>query len=251
MGVPIESLDRLTAMFGERGTGKSTELVLDAMRFQREVRGGYVIMHSPDARLPMKLPDGSRSPIEWHDSVKDLEGWRGLSRRPHLIHVVVGGDPEPVIDYGRRLAKAIKIRAIKRAGFHYRDKRPIPMIETEQQSRRAGQPIGEKVAAEPVYVGIDEGTAIQHASKGSDELHNWQVFLTGLRHENMALTWSIQSPNARNYAFIEQANIFITYRYMMEWGLNTLRARGVPAEDLQIIAGLPNYQRRMYHFSRK
>lgn len=238
----MESVDRLVALLGAKGFGKSWHLVEDSIQFRSEY-GGYTIAHSPTARLPERLGTVDAR-ITWHDSIRSLEGGRGISRNPDRLHVVVGGDPEPVIEYARNLATAIRRRAVERAGYIWNPKRPIPQDPNDASK---------KISAPPVYIGIDEGTALRQLPKGSDELREWQVFLTGLRHEHIALTWAIQSPSARNWILLEQASEVRAFRYQHEWGLNAVRARAphlFSADELEAIATLPKYQKRTYVFNR-
>lgn len=240
MAVPIGDVDRLKAVIGERGVGKSEWMIQDVRAFHKEVAGGYAIIHSPSARLPETLHDGTDSLITWHESVKSLESHRiGIAKNPERTHVVVSDEPEPVIEYARNLSKAVRRSAIEKAGFRFREKRPVPIDKNT----------GERVAAEPVYIGIDEGTALKQMKKGSDDLRNWEIFLTGLRHENVALTWSIQSPNARAYLLIEQASDIVAFRYGHEWGLNSVRARGLSMDEIRLIAAQKKFQFRHYKFN--
>jgi hypothetical protein len=231
--IRIGSLDRLTAVIGRRGVGKSEYLIRDANEFRREARGGYIIGHSPGARLPSTLHDGTPGvgKRNWHDSIKSLE--RGLSRDPNGIHIVTTGDPEDVIDFGRGLSKALRRKAIERAGW---------VAGPNWENRPLPDP---KIEAEPVLVLVDEGVALKEMFSKED-LKRWKVLLTGLRHENLAITWGIQSPTAKNWVLIEQSNRLVAFNYQHEWGLNAVRAWGVPQEDLQTIRNLQPFHRRIY-----
>ena len=48
--IEIGSMDRVTAVVGEKKMGKSTWAALDARVFQRET-GGYVLVHSPRGQI--------------------------------------------------------------------------------------------------------------------------------------------------------------------------------------------------------
>jgi len=226
--VQIGSLDRITAVIGARGTGKSTWAIADAYRFSRTT-GAYVIGHSPGARLPVELPSGKPLPLSWHDDIKSLQ--RGLRKHPDRLHIVVSGEPEAVVDFGRSLARGVKKKSIKSAGHRYRENRPIPP----------------GVSAPPTYILIDEGTTIREGWS-REERREWKEFLTGARHEHVALTWLVQAPTAKNWLLIEQSNHLRVFRYSHEWGLNAIRAAGVPQEDLAKIRALPNYHSRHYTF---
>lgn len=218
----IGSIDRITAVIGLRGTGKSTWAVQDACSVQREM-GAIVIGHSPGARLPTVLPNGQVPDMSWHDSIRSLE--RGLQRHPLRMHFLVTGDPEEVIQYGRELALAIRKKSIKDAGHRFKHNRPVP----------------KGVMATPVHIVIDEGTALRESFSAEDK-RAWKIFLTGARHEHVSLTWLIQSPTAKNWILMEQSNRIITFRYMHEWGLNAIRAAGIHKDDLQSIRDLPDFQ---------
>ena len=230
MAVEIGKLDEIHAIFGVRGSGKSTFMVMLSHELRTHY-GGYFIGHSPGARLPTKLPDGKDSLISWHDSIKGME--RGLQRTPERIHIMVDGDPEEVVEYGRAIAHATRKRAVEKAGFRFRDNRPVPP----------------GVMAEPTFVLIDEGVLIDDAQKGNIRKvdKEWERFLTGARHEHVGLLWGIQRPTSKNWALTEQATQIHVFHYSHEWGLNSLRAAGVPREEIAKISSLPKYQHVTYN----
>lgn len=229
MAVEIGSIDRITAVLGLRGVGKSTFAVADTLEFNREVGGAYMIGHSPGARLPMKLPDGRVSPITWHDDISSLE--KGLRRNTDRMHILVTGEPEEVIDFGRRLSLSLRRTAVRQAGHKFKENRPIP----------------DGVKAPPIIILVDEGTAMREQMT-REEKRQWKIFLTGARHEHIALTWLIQSPTAKNWILMEQSNRIVTFRYVHEWGLNAIRAAGVDKDDLTSIRELPDFEHFEFEF---
>jgi hypothetical protein len=213
--IEIGSLDRVTAVIGERGTGKSTWAMLDARAFQRET-GGFVIVHSPRGQVG-RAPD-----IVMHDTVKKAA--RGMRRDPGKIHVVTDDSPEDVIEFARALALASRKRAHRDAWVKWNENRPAPP----------------GLRAPPALAVIDEGTALKRGLS-SAEIEELQRFLTSARHEHVAVTLLSQAPTARSWAFQEQASRFRVFRYMHEWGLNAIRAAAVPQEHLERIRELPKF----------
>lgn len=213
--IEIGTLDRLTAVIGERGTGKSTWALLDARAFQRET-GGFVIAHSPRGQI------GRADDVKMHDTVRKAA--RGLRWDPGSIHVVTDDSPEAVIDFARDLAFASRKAAHQRENHRFRPNRPAP----------------KGLRAPPTLAIIDEGT---HLKRGMTniEIEDLQRMLTSARHDHFALTMLIQSPSARSWAFQEQASRFRVFRYMHEWGLNAIRAAAVPQEWIEGIRNLKKY----------
>jgi hypothetical protein len=214
--VEIGALDRVTAVIGERGTGKSTWAARDARVFQREL-GGFVIAHSPRGQI------GAAADVAFHNTVKRAA--RGLKWDPGRIHVVTDDSPEDVLEYARDLAYAVRKRAHRDAGKRFRDNRPAP----------------KGLRAPPVLAIIDEGTYLKRGMTNT-EIEELQRFLTGARHEHVAVTMLIQAPNARSWTYQEQSSRFRVFRYMHEWGLNAIRAAAVPKEALESIRDQPKFQ---------
>ena len=219
----IGKLDRITAIIGERGTGKSTLAKYDARAFQRDT-GGVVVGHSPNGQI------GADRDIEFHDSLRAME--RALRRAPEKMQIVASGAaPEEVIAYGSSLATALRRKAHERAGLKFKPHRPAPR----------------GLYATPVMVVIDEGSELSKASTKADE--EWlERILMSARHNHLALSWQIQAPTARNWVLQEQASHFRVFRYMHEWGLNAIRAAAIPKEQLSTIRDLPNF--RYFHFDK-
>jgi hypothetical protein len=211
----IGTLDRVTAVIGERGTGKSTWAALDARVFQRET-GGFVVVHSPRGQIGV-APD-----VRMHNTVSKAA--RAMRRDPGAIHVVTDDDPEDVLEYARDLAFASRKKAHKDAGVKWHDNRPAP----------------KGLKAPPVLAVIDEGTALRRGMTNA-EIEDLQRFLTSARHEHVAVTLLSQAPTARSWTFQEQASRFRIFRYLHEWGLNAIRAAAVPQEHLQRIRDLPKF----------
>ena len=231
--IEIGSLDRLTSVIGLRGMGKSTWLVGDAIAAQRDL-GAIVLGHSPGARLPSRLPDGTDARIVYHSDLRSIE--RGLRRRDGTaqMHVLAAGEVDDLIGYARALSRAMRRRAVTAAGYRYRDDRPTP----------------DGVKATPIHVMVDEGSALRDWPRKSAQQRDWQIFLTGLRHEHMSLTWSIQSPTMRSWVLLEQSNRVVVFRYLHRWGLDALQATGmVPRDDLPRIRTLPQFRHLDYGYA--
>lgn len=215
--IPIGTLDRVTAIIGERGVGKSTLAKIDAREFQNDT-GGYVIGHSPNGQI------GPDSDIEFHSDMEKLQ--RALKRRPGVMQIMTRGSPEEVLAYGDALALAIRRKAFRREYplTKWREDRPAP--------------IG--LAAPPVLVLIDEGVAMKrHPSQ--DELSQLERLLTSARHKHLAVTWQSQAPTARQWVLAEQANRIRVFRYVHEWGANAIRAAGIPREVIPSLRELPKF----------
>jgi hypothetical protein len=210
----IGHLDRITAIIGERGMGKSTLTKIDAREFQRQT-GGYVIGHSPNGQI------GNEPDIKFYDK---LEGWNGLvkgmAREPHLIHIMTRGVAEPLIDFADSLSLAIRKKAFSRVmqGRNIWFKR-----------FNDARPAEKGTEAPPILVVIDEGTSMKRHPSNA-EIERLERFLVNSRHKHVALTWSIQSPTKRQWILLEQANRFRIFRYTHEYGANSIRAAGIPTE---------------------
>ncbi len=220
--IEIGTLDRVTSVIGERGTGKSTYAKIDSRAFQREV-GGLVIGHSPNGQI------GRDPDIQFHDSIEKLD--KALRKRPDLQHYLAsGGTPEDVVLYGRRLAEAIRRDAHKRAKERFSTNRPAP----------------KGLLATPVLIVVDEGTHTNTASTASQRI--LEKFLTSARHEHVSFTQLIQAPTARSWTVQEQTTRFRVFRYYHEWGTNAVRAAGVPKEAMARVRDLEKFE--YFHFDK-
>ncbi len=221
--IEIGTVDRITALIGERGVGKSTLAKYDALAFQQDT-GGFVIGHSPKGYI------GQEPYIQFHDSLASME--KGLRRKPELMHIVASGaGPEEVTQYGRALARAMRRQAHIRNGIRFKENRPAP----------------KGLAATPVLIIIDEGTQLKKGMSNAEK-QELEVMLTGSRHEHIAHTMLIQAPTARSWTYQEQANRFRVFRYMHEWGLNAIRAAAIPQDMLERIRNLKRFE--YFHFDK-
>jgi hypothetical protein len=215
--IEIGTLDDVVSVFGAKKTGKSTWALREARRFQLAT-GGYVIGHSPNGQI------GRASDVEFSRDVETLA--RRLARHPEKIHVVTTGAPEDVLDYGRAMARALRERAVKKAG-HWRFDPHSPA------------PPG--VMAPPVLVIYDEGIAMQE-NPSREESMEFQRFLTSTRHEHMAFMFLNQAPSKRAWMIAEQSRRVIMFRYLHEWGANSIRAAGIPQETVLKLKTLPRFE---------
>lgn len=215
--IEVGTLDRVTIVLGERGMGKSTLIKHDFDAFRAET-GGLIIGHSRNGQI------GTEPDIVFHDDVERLQ--RGLRRHPAKIHLVTKGPAEPVLAYAEALSLAIRKRAWKRA-------HPLRPFNPHR-------PLDAGTLATPVMVLIDEGVAMKrHPS--NEEMQRLEEMLTSARHMHLAVTWSIQTPTARQWILMEQGNRFRVFRYVHEWGGNALRAAGIPKEAVEEIRELPRF----------
>jgi len=235
--IRIGTLDRVTSIFGERGTGKSTLAKLDAEEFRRET-GGWVVGHSPNGQIGYAGP----ATIEFHDSIRALDD--ALRKRPANHHYLAsGGSPEQVIDYARALSLVEREQAHKRIKAKFHPHRPP----------------NPSALATPILVVVDEGTHAKAHNKGYggrvvrdrqeaeralgvETKEELEKFLTGARHENVALTFLIQEPTARGWIYASQTNRLRCFRYEHQWGLNAVRAAGAPQEAIERIQSLPDFE---------
>lgn len=222
----IGKLDRITAIIGERGMGKSTLTKLDAREFQRQT-GGYVIGHSPNGQI------GNEPDIKFYDR---LDGWRGLvkgmARDPQLIHIMTRGVAEPLIDFAESLSLKIRHNAFKQVA-----RERNLWFKTFNDAR----PAEKGTKAPPILVIVDEGTSMKRHPSNA-EVERLERFLVNSRHKHVALTWSIQSPTKRQWILLEQANRFRIFRYTHEYGANSIRAAGIPKEvALNELHDLPRF----------
>lgn len=233
-GVPIGSLDVLEAFVGARGQGKSTFLCQQVADLVEDVGGAYVIGHSMGARLPERLPDGPRLPIDYHENVDAMA--RALRRNPNRWHIVASSTQpaDPVIHYARRLSHSM------REGIWRREHPLRPFNDTR---RLDGKPMI------PIVVIIDEGIAVDAAdgrggSAGHEETKWFRAWLFSLRHEHIAVFYAIQNANARSYLVIDQATAVHAFKTRHEWALSAIRAgAGATQEQLERIRSLPRYER--------
>lgn len=202
--IPIGTLDWIETIVGERGMGKSTLAILEARDFQRET-GGYVIGHSPNGQI------GVAKDIKFYDKLDGFFGLqRGLRRHPELMHFLVTGNAEQILDFGERLAFTVRRSAHRSAGVRFRENRPAP----------------KGLEAPPVLIVVDEGTSMKrHPS--NEEIERLERLLVNARHKHLGLIWSTQAPSSRQWLLLEQSSKIRLFRYSHEWGANGLRAAGI------------------------
>lgn len=214
--IPIGELDDVVSAFGAKKTGKSTWVLREARLFQRTT-GGYVVGHSPNGQI------GSAPDVVFSRDTRELTA--RLHRDPGKIHIVTTGAPEEVLAYARSLARAIRKKAVKKAGHRFDPDRPAP----------AG------VLAAPVLVIYDEGIAMADVVSREDSM-DFQKFLTSTRHEHMAFYFLNQAPSKRAWMISEQSRRVILFRYLHEWGANSIRAAGFPQDVVMSARELPRFQ---------
>jgi len=223
--VEIGKLDEIHTVIGARGSGKSTFMVELSMELRATI-GGYYIGHSPEAWLPTTLPDGTQVPIHFFESMKALE--RGVRANPGDINIKVGDNPDEVIEYAEAIAGSAVKRAVEKTNHRFKKSQPIPS----------------GVLASPTIIIIDEGLYLRSAGKHSkyQDREAFEKFLVTARHRHIGLIWGIQKPTGRIWSLLEQSTKIHTFHYNHEYGLNALRAAGVPKDRLEEIAELPHYE---------
>ena len=221
--IEIGELDDVTSVFGAKKTGKSTWVLREARHFQRTT-GGYVIGHSPNGQI------GAFPDVEFSRDVRELSS--RIRRRPEKIHIVTTGSPEDVLEYGRAMALSIRARAVKQ---HFKDQgKMFARFKPDEPAPRG-------VMAPPTLVIYDEGIAMQE-NPSREESMDFQKFLTSTRHEHMAFYFLNQAPSKRAWMIAEQSRRVICFRYLHEWGANSIRAAGVPQETVKSLRELPRFE---------
>lgn len=231
VGVPIGSVDMVETILGEKGNGKSTYLVERVMHLQREL-GAYVIGHSPGARLPLKLPSGRPTRVEYYPDLKQME--RGLRRDTSKIHIVARGPADDIIQYARDMSLRLRKRAW---GEHVGllGKRWTP--ETQMTG----------VHCQAIIVVIDEAVSLKGATgniakRRDEESQLVKEALFGARHDNIAYFVSIQDPGAFAWTMMSQSTIITCFRLEHDWSQIHLRAAGFTEEQIELVGKLDGGQ---------
>lgn len=222
--------------------GKSTYECARAQELASDAGGAYVIGHSLGARLPEKLPPelgGGELPITYYRSIDKLE--RGLRSKPDRWHILA---PPPARDgkrdtaddllaFSLQLAQAVKLRA-------YRDAHPLGGLFKDPWSLKyTGLP------CTPIIVIVDEGIAVESAGADrskADEKRWFLEYLYSLRHNQIALLWSIQDANARSWQILGQSTLLHVFHQKHQWALNAMRAAGATDEEMVRIENLKRYE---------
>lgn len=222
----IGEWDHLEVFLGLKGYGKSTEMVSRAMELDAEASGTSIVVgHSLGARLPIKLPDGTPVPVVYHETIEALE--RGVRRDPNQFHVLVQGSADPVIQYARELSKSLRKDAY---GWRWKS-----------TTRMDG------IRVPPIIVMVDEGIAIDAASRKPKEDDRWFAeWILSLRHEHIALLYAIQSPTGRNWILMEHATLFHVFRIRHRWAQEAIRAAGAEDVDVERMRKLPHYEKLVF-----
>ncbi len=227
----IGDVNVLEASVGQRGAGKSTWQCIRADELASSFGGAYVIGHSLGARLPDRFPDGREIPITYHESLKKLE--QGMRRSPDRWHVLAPPlnaahreTADDLLQFSVRMSDAIKKEAWTRA-------HPFSLYKPHKAKFH-------DVHATPIIVIIDEGIAIEAASKSKSEANRWfYEYLYSLRHMHIALLYAIQDPSARSWRILEQATEIHVFNLRHQWALDAIRAAGATDDELERISQLP------------
>lgn len=233
--------NHLEAAIGQRGTGKSTWQCHRAYELREEAGGAYVIGHSLGARMPEKLPPelgGHELPITYYQTIAKLD--RGLRRHPERWHILAppkdaidGVEPETADDllrYVDRLAVALRRSA-------WRKEHPFRFWNEQRKTIGLRSP--------PIIVLIDEGIAVEAASTGGKSRGKDRWFLQmiySLRHDHVALLYSVQEPSSRSWRVLEAATVICVFRVRHRWALGALEAAGASREETDKIKNLPPYK---------
>ncbi len=233
--------NHLEAAIGQRGTGKSTWQCHRAYELREEAGGAYIIGHSIGARMPEKLPaelGGHELPISYYRTIAKLD--QGLRRHPERWHILAppkeaidGVEPETADDllrYVDRLSVSLRKAAWKKEN---------PFRFWNDQRKTLG------LRSPPIVVLIDEGIAVEAASTGGKSRGKDRWFLQmiySLRHDHIALLYSVQEPSSRSWRVLEAATVICVFRVRHRWALGALEAAGATREQTEQIAKLPPYK---------
>ena len=208
-GVKIGEWNHAELAIGKRGYGKSTRLLERMEELNEEAGGAYKIGHSPEPRFP---PDTIGIQIRYHEKLSSLDSW--LRRRPEDFHCLISEEADPIVEYAKDLGKAIKRRSL---GFW----------------NRRGTALGKK--AVPVILVIDEMmmlTGAKGSAQGSKSTDWFRRFLISLRHYHIAFLGGVQDSNSVSYVNASLATKLWCFRTTHEWALNSMRAAGLPPDQL-------------------
>lgn len=182
--------------------------------------GSYKLIHSMGMRFPTSLPSGRLYQIRYHQTIRSVD--IGIHRWPDDIHVLVGDDAEPLLEYAQLLGRAVKKSAL---GIFSSRKNPL------------GQP------ATPIIVGIDELIALDAAmgsAQGKDSARWFRKLLISLRHEHIALLAGIQDSNCASYITSGLATKLWCFNTTHRYAITALEAGGMPKEQ---VAALPRLRK--------
>jgi hypothetical protein len=206
----------LELAIGKRGAGKTTALLERMLDLDEQAGGSYMIGHSLGARLDPHLPSGRRLELHYYESITKLDS--GLRRRPEALHVHISDDAQELLDYGFKLAAAVR-------------KRALPMFS------RNRSPIGRE--APPVDILVDELVALDAATgsaQGGKGSRGFRKFLISLRHNHIGLLAGVQDANAVSYINAGLATKLHCFNMSHDWAIQSLKAAGLKEAE-----GLPNY----------
>lgn len=224
--VPIGEYDQLHPVLGVRGSGKSTWLLELAARQQNKY-GCILLCHSPGGLLPI-----DRSPIPVV-SVPDMKGVeRAMRRQPDHLIMLTRDEPETLRDYAIDVSASIKKDAMRRHGVRVK--------------RGTDVAVPPGVQATPILLLLDEGTSTR-TRRGSGKITaEWEEFLARMRHWHIGLVYGNQRPSSMAYAFAELSTHIHAFRYEHRWGLDALRAAGMPPDMVKKVPTLQKFQRVSY-----
>lgn len=209
-GIPIGEWNHAELAIGKRGFGKSTRLIERMDDLAKESGGCYMIGHSPEPSFPAGI---TTIPFHYYETIKSLD--RGLRSRPNDFHCMISDEADSTVRYATELAKAVK-----RASLPF-------------WAKSSTVALGRK--AVPTLVLVDEMMMLDGAkgsAKGAKE--DWfKRLLIRLRHFHLAFLGGIQDSNTVSYVNASLATRLWAFRTTHEWALNSMRAAGVPPDQLQ------------------
>ena len=201
---------------GKRGFGKSYKMLQRMVELDKIAGGAYKLGHSMGQRFPTEAVPTLQ--IRYHDSIQSLDRW--MRREPDDFHVLTSEDADELVQYAAALGKAVKKHAL---GFFRRNKTPLG------------------IEATPIIVAVDEMvalTAARGSAQGSNSGQWFRRMLISLRHDHVALLAGIQDSNAISYINAGLATQVHCFRTTHEWALNSLRASGMPKEQIAQLSKL-------------
>ncbi len=241
----IGEVDCLEAFIGRRGMGKSTFECARAWQLASQFGGAYVIGHSLGSRMPAWLPKelgGHLLPIKYHTTIKKLE-W-GLRWNPNQWHILAPQTqttskrgPQETADDLLRFSLDLSLSIRKQA---WRRANPWNIFPWNWWTPTVNY-LG--LECVPIIVIVDEGIAVDSAGPSRKDDNRWFLeYLYSLRHNHIALLWSLQDISARSWRIADQATAVHAFAIKHQWGINALQAAGATDEEMERIQTLNRYE---------
>lgn len=201
------TFNHFIGILGRPGSGKSVEATRLALELMRETPC-FVVAHDNGWRLPDRLPDGTPTRIERHESTE--EAVEALAQRGNVIHAVASENAEEVISLAERVAD----RSLRQHGYT----KGYPCVVL----------IDEVVAA-----GVCDPNRLSPSMRRLIALR---------RHKNVGVIWTCQSARLVHNQLLTLATELRIFSLTDGRDLKRLDQAGVSSEQVASIAHLPKYQ---------